>query len=49
MRTYPKTDFYDLATDLTSLGIGEAIVTVFSETRRADAGGLDPPAAPRSR
>jgi DNA helicase HerA-like ATPase len=26
-----KTEFYDLATDLTSLGIGEAIVTVLSE------------------
>ena len=31
VRTYPKTDIYDLATDLTSLGIGEAIVTVLSE------------------
>jgi DNA double-strand break repair helicase HerA and related ATPase len=31
VRTYPKTDFYDLAADLTSLGIGEAIVTVLSE------------------
>jgi len=31
VRTYPKTQFYDLATDLTSLGIGEAIVTVLSE------------------
>ena len=31
VRTYPKTEFYDLATDLTSLGIGEAIVTVLSE------------------
>ena len=31
MRTYPKTDVYDLATALTSLGIGEAIVTVLSE------------------
>ena len=31
VRTYPKTDVYDLATDLTSLGIGEAIVTVLSE------------------
>ena len=31
VRTYPKTDFYDLATDLTSLGIGEAIITVLSE------------------
>lgn len=31
VRTYPKTEFYDLASDLTSLGIGEAIVTVLSE------------------
>ena len=31
VRTYPKTQFYDLASDLTSLGIGEAIVTVLSE------------------
>ena len=31
VRTYPKTEIYDLATDLTSLGIGEAIVTVLSE------------------
>jgi DNA helicase HerA-like ATPase len=31
VRTYPKTDVYDLATDLTARGIGEAIVTVLSE------------------
>lgn len=31
VRTYPKTENYDLATDLTALGIGEAIVTVLSE------------------
>ena len=31
VRTYPKTEFYDLAADLTALGIGEAIVTVLSE------------------
>ena len=31
VRTYPKTQFYDLETALTSLGIGEAIVTVLSE------------------
>jgi hypothetical protein len=31
VRTYPKTDVYDLETALTSLGIGEAIVTVLSE------------------
>jgi uncharacterized protein len=28
VRTYPKTDFYDLEETLTSLGIGEAVVTV---------------------
>ncbi|KAA0022862.1 helicase HerA-like domain-containing protein [Antrihabitans cavernicola] len=31
VRTYPKTDAYDLEEALTSLGIGEAIVTVLSE------------------
>lgn len=31
VRTYPKTDVYDLESALTSLGIGEAIVTVLSE------------------
>jgi DNA helicase HerA-like ATPase len=31
VRTYPKTDVYDLEKALTSLGIGEAIVTVLSE------------------
>lgn len=31
VRTYPKTQFYDLEKALTSLGIGEAIVTVLSE------------------
>ena len=31
VRTYPKTEIYNLATDLTALGIGEAIVTVLSE------------------
>jgi uncharacterized protein len=31
VRTYPKTAVYDLETALTSLGIGEAIVTVLSE------------------
>ncbi len=31
VRTYPKTDVYDLASALTSLGIGEAVVTVLSE------------------
>ena len=32
VRTYPKTDVYDLEEALTSLGTGEAIVTVLSET-----------------
>ncbi|ORB71612.1 helicase HerA-like domain-containing protein [Mycobacterium shinjukuense] len=31
VRTYPKTDVYDLGSALTSLGIGEAVVTVLSE------------------
>ncbi|OBF07937.1 ATPase [Mycolicibacterium conceptionense] len=31
VRTYPKTDVYDLEQALTSLGIGEAVVTVLSE------------------
>lgn len=31
VRSYPKTEFYDLATELTQLGIGEAFVTVLSE------------------
>jgi len=31
VKTYPKTEDYDLASALTSLGIGEAIVTVLSE------------------
>ncbi len=31
VRTYPKTEFYDLEEDLTALGIGEAVVTVLSE------------------
>lgn len=29
-RTYPKTPFYDVQTTLTSLGIGEALITVLS-------------------
>ncbi|PRC47178.1 ATPase, partial [Mycobacterium sp. ITM-2017-0098] len=31
VRTYPKTTVYDLESALTSLGIGEAVVTVLSE------------------
>jgi DNA helicase HerA-like ATPase len=30
VRTFPKTDFYDLAETLTSLGVGEAVVTVLN-------------------
>jgi DNA helicase HerA-like ATPase len=30
VRTFPKTEFYDLAETLTSLGIGEAVVTVLN-------------------
>ena len=36
--TYPKSDFYDLGELLTPLGIGEAVVTMLSSQRRADAG-----------
>ncbi|HLR98122.1 DUF853 family protein [Mycolicibacillus parakoreensis] len=32
VRTYPKTKVYDLESALTSLGIGEAVITVLSET-----------------
>ncbi|MFP5022800.1 helicase HerA-like domain-containing protein [Pseudonocardia phyllosphaerae] len=32
VKTYPKSDVYDLESALTSLGTGEAIVTVLSET-----------------
>jgi len=31
-RTFPKTAFYDVPSTLTSLGIGEALITVLSET-----------------
>ncbi|AKE89594.1 helicase HerA-like domain-containing protein [Rhodococcus aetherivorans] len=31
VRTYPETEFYDLEEALTTLGIGEAVVTVLSE------------------
>src|ERR1700753_3511409 len=43
VRTYPKTDVYDLESALTSLGIGEAIVTGLSEK------GAPPPGAWRRR
>jgi DNA helicase HerA-like ATPase len=32
VKTYPKSDFYDVATLLTSMGIGEAAVTILSES-----------------
>ena len=32
MRTYPKSEFYDLEQLLTQLGIGEAAVTILSES-----------------
>ena len=36
--TYPKSDFYDVEELLTSMGIGEAAVTILSTRRRANAG-----------
>ena len=36
-RTFPKTTFYDVEETLTTLGIGEALVTVLDAERRADA------------
>jgi uncharacterized protein len=41
-RTYPKTDFYDVEETLTTLGTGEALVTVLSEN-----GSPTPPFATR--
>ena len=41
VKTYPNTKDYDIEEALTSLGTGEAIVTVLSERGRADAGGVD--------
>ena len=37
VRTFPKTSFYDLEETLTSLGIGEAVVTVLNARGVADA------------
>ena len=31
VRTYPKTEYYDLEETLTSLGIGEAVVAVLDQ------------------
>src|SRR3712207_7152499 len=36
VRTYPKTEFYDLEETLTSLGIGEAVITVGSEEHTSE-------------
>lgn len=48
VRTYPKTDVYDLESALTSLGIGEAIVTVLSERGAPTPVGWTRMRAPRS-
>lgn len=48
VRTYPKTDVYDLESTLTSLGIGEAIVTVLSERGAPTPVALTRLRAPRS-
>lgn len=44
VRTFPKTGYYDFAETLTSLGIGEAVVTVLDPGAAVRAGA--PPAAP---
>ena len=41
VRTFPKSDDYDLGELLTALGTGEAAVTVLSERGRPDAGRVD--------
>ena len=46
-RTFPMTTYYDVEKTITSLGTGEALVTVLSPPRRADAARRDPPAAAR--
>lgn len=48
VRTYPKTDVYDLKSALTSLGIGEAVVTVLSEKGAPTPGAWTRMRAPRS-
>jgi len=48
VRTYPKTDVYDLESALTSLGIGEAVVTVLSERGAPTPVGWTRMRAPRS-
>ena len=46
-RTFPTTEFYDVEKTITSLGTGEALVTVLSPQGRADAAGGHPAARPR--
>ena len=46
-RTFPMTELYDVEQTITSLGIGEALVTVLSPQRRADAARRDAPPAAR--
>lgn len=48
VRTYPKTKVYDLESALTSLGIGEAVVTVLSEKGAPTPVGWTRMRAPRS-
>ena len=45
-RTFPKTPFYDVEETLTTLGIGEALVTVLARERRPDARRSSPAIAP---
>ena len=46
-RTFPTTEFYDVEKTLTSLGTGEALVTVLSPRGYPDAARRDPAAAAR--
>ena len=46
-RTFPTTDFYDVEKTLTSLGTGEALVTVLSPKGDADPARGDPSPGPR--
>ena len=46
-RTFPMTDHYDVEKTITSLGIGEALVTVLSAQGHPHAARRDPPAAAR--
>ena len=46
-RTFPTTEFYDVEKTITSLGTGEALVTVLSPEGCSDAARRDPPAGAR--